>query len=74
VFTFAGDKSYSFRPSVDGPGSGAALGATADASMQQVTVVFCVKLETNLQLETIYFYWLKEFRYLQQATRRRFKR
>ena len=37
VFTFAGDKTYSFRPSVDGPGSGAVLGATADASMQQAT-------------------------------------
>ena len=37
VFTFAGDKTYSFRPNTDGPGSGAVLGATADASMQQAT-------------------------------------
>jgi hypothetical protein len=39
VFTFAGDKTYAFRPATDGPGSGAAAGATADAQTQQVSVL-----------------------------------
>ncbi len=33
-----GDKTYSFRPSIDGPGSGATQGGTADASQQQAAV------------------------------------